>query len=130
MISISGFLPANQRSKTTLCQTWFRTLEVDVKEFAARNEGSLPESWDDLLDPEKEGETQYLMDPFAGFQSRLKARFEEDRIIFWSVGPDETDSLKIEGAQIERDDELVLVLSKDGDLLEGRMKGFLLQNGE
>ena len=127
VINLSGFLPANQRSKTHLCQGAFRSLEWDVKEFGEQSKGELPKSWADLVNSDAEGaeeDMQYLMDPFSGFREKFKVQFETDKICFWSVGPDGKDNLIIENGHIGRKDELVLMLARRGDAFEAKYEGF------
>ena len=91
-----------------------------------RSKGSLPKSWIDLRNLHSDEEPQYFSDPFQGYRSRFKTRFQETRTIFWSVGPDGIDSSDIGGERTVADDDLVVTMIRSGDELEVQFDGFSL----
>ena len=108
-IAVSGFLPANKRSKMTLLSAVMRSIETDIKEHISTGQAKLPESWAELYDRWDKEIPPYIRDPFQR-SGNLNLRSDGDRIVIWSLGPNGEDDLRMGNDEVNRVDETVLIV--------------------
>ena len=113
---------ADPKIKASVLQRHLEMLFDDIRINFDNNQEPLPESWDKLADLVHN--EFHLKELFNREYDLLHSKFETERLILWSVGPNGENDLKIEGERIIIEDEIVLVVSIEGDSLTHKILVF------
>jgi hypothetical protein len=121
-IAVSGFLPANKRSKMTLLRGRLRWIESDIKEYVSVEHTKIPTSWAELYDRWDKEIPSAIRDPFQR-SGNMDLRSDSDRIVVWSVGPNGEDDLRMENGEVDRVDEIVLIVEYREGVISSKTLG-------